>query len=205
MPLPRFQGDPADSFPINADNLGQVVGAVGSAVGDIVGGPVGAAATGVASYLGASGANEMNRKIAQETRDWQERMSNTSYQRAMQDMRTAGLNPMLAYNLGGASTPSTSLPRVENPLAGASGAFSSAVDVRRARAEIANMSAQRRNLEAQTAQIRSQTLLNQASSAKSVVSTVKDAAGLVPYIKHYGKKALGYAGSVWSILKSLRK
>ena len=36
---------------------------------------------------------------------FQERMSNTSYQRSMTDMKKAGLNPMLAYSKGGASTP----------------------------------------------------------------------------------------------------
>ncbi|AXH71835.1 MAG: DNA pilot protein [Microviridae sp.] len=42
---------------------------------------------------------------AKQQMDFQERLSNSAYQRAMGDMRTAGLNPILAYSQGGASTP----------------------------------------------------------------------------------------------------
>lgn len=47
-----------------------------------------------------------NAAEAQKNRDWQEQMANTSYQRAVKDMKAAGINPILAYSNGGAVTPS---------------------------------------------------------------------------------------------------
>lgn len=65
---------------------------------------VGSLLGGVMSMFGAQQQNQANADNAQKQMDFQERMSNTSYQRGMQDMKAAGLNPMLAYSQGGASS-----------------------------------------------------------------------------------------------------
>ena len=76
--------------------------------------PIAGAALG---FLGSEETNEANSAQSQAQMDFQERMSNTAYQRAVTDMKAAGLNPMLAYSQGGASSPGGSQAVMQNSSA----------------------------------------------------------------------------------------
>lgn len=81
----------------------------------------------VGGFLGNRGqraANAANAQLAHNQMQFQERMSRTAYQRQVEDMKAAGINPMLSAKMGGASTPSGQTAVMQNTAkAGIEGAM----------------------------------------------------------------------------------
>lgn len=103
---------------------------------------------GLAGYLGQHQANKANRGIMREQMAFQERMSSTAWQRSVADMTAAGINPIMAYRQGGASSPSGGSAQMANEIQ--SQTISSALEARRTAAEVANLQVQNDKLKADT-------------------------------------------------------
>ncbi len=94
---------------------------------------------GVSSLIGGASANKANRREARKNRDFQERMRNTSWQAAIEDMKAAGINPAIAYSKGPAAAPSGSMAQQRDVI---TPAVTSGLQSKRLQADLTQIQAQ---------------------------------------------------------------
>jgi hypothetical protein len=114
---------------------------------------------GAFDLLGGKSTAKQMRSRAEDQMNFQERMSNTAYQRAMADMKKAGINPIMVSKLGGASTPT--------------GAMAGTPDMSQVGSRAMQRLATARQMQLTDSQVDLNQSMKRLNSAKTVLETLK--------------------------------
>lgn len=184
--------------------LGTVLGAIGTYfTGGLGAGLFAAGLNYDVSHDAMENQQEFANRQATENRGFQERMSSTAYQRSVNDMRAAGINPIAGAGSGGASTPSGGMAPALDTV---SPALSSALQVARTAAEIDNLEEMNKKIGSDTVlnkvlseKAREDTLVS-ANSAKNIDIKTKLEASQLPRAKNLEKAESTLFGRVMSFV-----
>lgn len=124
--------------------LGALVGSVAAkTVGSALGSFLNKSSGSLGPAIGAFMTYEQNLKLMEKQQDWLEHMSNTAYQRQVEDLVKAGINPLYGLS-GGASTPSSGLASAPDYASASSSGFQNKLASQLNEAQVHNLSTQSR-------------------------------------------------------------
>lgn len=123
---------------------------------------------GVGGYMGQKEANKANAAQSAAQMQFQERMSSTAHQREVEDLKKAGLNPLLSANAG-ASSPPGAMAEMKNSLESLGQTGKGIADLFLAKEQIAKTNADRQLVESQKKNVDMDTTVKAKDVPKSDV------------------------------------
>lgn len=152
--------------------------------------------SGLLSLGGGILSNASSSKEAKKNRELQYKLATRAHQYEVQDLKAAGLNPILSAGGNGISVPNFQMPQIKDVV---TPAVSSAQHAKRTSAEVQNMVEMNKNLRVSNEKIQSDTALNQVLSKAAMAdaflktSTAQNQAVQNQLLKHQLPKAAAEA------------